>query len=268
MINVDHMSYNVFRWAAVMLRNMLPRLPAVPCLDASAEDADREMLDMPAPPAAEPEGMLIVLHGFRQSRASLMAQLAPLRALKLPFRSLYVPHIDYDVPDLLALENSNAAIFNTVRGFCNEHVGEPLMIVGMSGGGRLAVALTNALRYVEHTHIHTITLVAPLHGSMLVGMLPGCFFGWRALLGPFADQLDTAGDSQPLLNHMLLSSNHEHRTFAHFYSTTDHLVFPPNVCVSAAGTHHVLRNCAHREALTHPDFLRYVGTFLFPPSIS
>lgn len=271
MNDMEGMSYNPLRWARVLLR-AVPRIVSdtagrVPLCRAADLDCESFVAEPEGTRSVEPEGLMVVLHGFRQSRAALMRNLQPIRALGLPFRELYVPHVNYDVPDLLSLEG-NTAVLAHVREFCDDHPREPLLILGMSAGGRLAVALQAALRYVAHTHVHTVTLVAPLRGSQLVRMAPGALPFWRWLIGPFADQLDPAHESQALLTHLLTSAEQPHRTFAHFYSATDYLVFPPAYCVSDVGTRHALHNCSHGEAMTHPDVIRYLGTFLFPPTIN
>lgn len=275
MNDVEGMSYNPLRWARVLLR-AVPRIASdtagrIPLCRTTDLDCETFVTDpkdgkTEGTRGVELEGLMVVLHGFRQSRASLMHNLQGIRALALPFRELYVPHVNYDVPDLLSLEG-NTSILSHVREFCDEYPREPLLLLGMSAGGRLAVALQAALRYVAHTHVHTVTLVAPLRGSQLVRMAPGALPVWRWLIGPFADQLDPTHESQALLTHLLTSAEQPHRTFAHFYSTTDYLVFPPAYCVSDVGTRHALHNCSHGEALTHPDVIRYLGTFLFPPTV-
>lgn len=272
MNDVEGMSYNPLCWARMLFRTAprivgetVGRIPL--CCGANLDQeiflVESSKQSEGAPPIAH-EGLLVVLHGFRQSRASLMRNLQPIFDLHLPFRETYVPHVNYDAADLLSLEG-NAALLAHVREFCDDHPQEPILLLGMSAGGRLAVALQNALRYVAHTHIHTVTLVAPLGGSQLVRMVPGALPLWQWLIGPFADQLDPQHESQRLVSHMLAHAEQPHRTFAHFYSVTDYLVFPPSLCVSSVGTRHVLRHCAHGDALTHPDVIRYLGTFLFPP---
>lgn len=257
------MSLNAFAWASVLGRTLAAHLSPFRYCVPSVEE---EVFTL----NAEGRGLIVLLHGYKQHRGSLMAQWATVeKAMTHPnaYRTLYVPHIHYeDAPpssNLLCLE-SNASIFSTVQAHCEQHEEDDILIIGISLGGRIAIGLQHALRRAaERQHIHTITLASPLQGTSLVRYIPfASYFLGNAV---YAELNPNSSQQLHLAN--IMYNIAPHRSFLHFYLRTDHLVFPPSRCVTvgAAQSTFCLSNCAHREVLTHPYVIHSIVSFLFPP---
>lgn len=257
------MSLNLFTWAAVFGRTSAAHLSPFRLCPPSEEN---ELFEL----NKDGTGLIVLLHGYKQHRGSLMAQWRAVQdamPTPNPYRTLYVPHIHYeDVPpstNLLYLEH-NMHLFSTVQEHCQHFEEDDILIVGISLGGRIAIGLQHALRRAaERHHIHTITLASPLQGTALLRYIP---FLWYFLGGSVFAELNPDGSQQLHLANMMTDIA-PHRSFQHFYSRTDHLVFPPSRCVTVGVVQSTfcLSNCAHREVLTHPDVIRSIVSFLFPP---
>lgn len=264
----DPLSYNLFSWASVFVRTAVAHLSFTPCPPSSLKiEEERFVLN------EHGRGIVVLLHGFKQKRSSLFQQWKVVQeAIPLLYHTLYVPRLNYeDVPavaNLLCMEG-NMAVFSTMQEWCTDHPDDPILILGISLGGRIAIGLQHALRYAAaRQHIHTVTLGSPLIGTSLLSFLPLSL--WRLFLGvAVVAELNPASHQQLVLANMMQEVA-PHRSFCHVYSTTDHLVFPPSCCVTVgiARSSLGLHGCAHREILTHPDTLHYLASYVFPPSPS
>lgn len=208
-------------------------------------------------------GLLVVLHGYKASRANLYRQIQKLRAASATqYRALFVPHVHYERDQTIV--DANADILSAVWEFCRDYRGEPVLLVGISTGGRLAVHIENALRR-EPCAVHVVTVGSPLCGTSLAKMPGARWVVGRTLVQEF--------DPRSMLHDLIAEAvchSDDNRTFYHFYSTTDHMVFPPYRCVTPTAPlkacAHALHRCAHHDMFEHPDVQRHIATFRFAPT--
>jgi len=214
------------------------------------------------------EGLVVVLHGYAASRNHLAYQMDTFvthpRCCK--YRLVYVPRVQYE-PNSTIIE-SNAHVLGSIFNFCSEHPGEFIDIVGISTGGRLALSLLFALRRQE-TRVRFVTLASPLHGTSIVRFLPGFYQLARWTVG---DTLLKEFDPEQKRAHGDLAENiasaENNRTFLHFYSTSDWVVFPPHRCTTAVGPPwayaKALHACAHNEIFEEAMRSTELWDFLCP----
>lgn len=212
-------------------------------------------------------GMVVVLSGYKSSRAVFIQQLDEMRrVLSKDYSVVYAPHLIYD-PDKTIME-SNTGVLSYIRQFCFDHPNEPILIVGISAGGRLAIYLSNALQMARiQTRIHIITLGSPLKGTSLVRILPGVFHLAKYMVGKtMIEEFDPYSNKQLELSQCILNSEMDH-TFFHFYSNTDWMVFPPHYCATPLGPPKAysksIYRCAHNRIQVHHEVLSYLSKFHF-----
>jgi hypothetical protein len=224
-------------------------------------DQDQEIFDE----NPDGHGLMIVLNGYKASRANVYRQIQIMRQTSnKQYRALYVPHVHYERNMDIATANSD--IFTYIQEFCRDNPREPILIVGISAGGRLAVRLENVLRR-EPAAVHVVTIGSPLNGTSLVRLLPGFRILSSLMVGStLVEEFDPLSAAQSPIAEAVFHSD-INRTYCHFYSTSDHMVFPPYRCVATAelpkARTYALHGCAHHDMFTHPDVIRYLETFRF-----
>ena len=210
------------------------------------------------------EGLAVILHGYGASRNHFANQVEAFiskknsmgedtilqgQIIKSKYRMVYAPHVNYDPDSTILASNTN--VLGTIFNFCSDHPGEFIDLIGISAGGRLAVSLLFALRRQE-VRIRVVTMASPLHGTSIVRLLPGFH---RIARWTVEATLVEEFDPEQKEAHADLAENvalaESSRTFLHFYSTSDWLVFPPHRCTTAVGPpwaySKALHACAHHE---------------------
>ena len=247
---------NVVVWVYVAIRYLLLRLFFLTARVWHAPiDDDDEFIVC----GDEGEGLLVILHGIGASRSHFLRQVhhnkQQLLARGMRYRRIYAPRVVYDRNRSIFAANQH--VISNIRQLHEQHDDEPIHIIGMSAGGRLAVCAQYGLRNIT-VPMKIVTVGSPLNGTSLVSCVPKRLARWivgPTLLRDFDP--DCGAEQLNLAEYIQYSAPNRH--FYHCYSTTDWMVFPPHRCATAIGKPRAyavpIRAVAHGELLTQPQVL-------------
>jgi hypothetical protein len=210
-------------------------------------------------------GLLVVLHGYGAGRTNLANQIDQLVAQleqqpRFAYRRLYVPKVVYDKNR--SIFDANTHIYSNINEYHRQHDDEPIDIIGVSAGGRLAIAIQYAMRNTP-IPMRIVTVGSPLNGTALIPLVRQMPLGHHLLHTLVGETLlrdfdPSCGREQADMIEYAsyVPSNH---TFRFLYSTVDWMVFPPHRCTinvaMTSGCAVCIGAVAHGDMLVHPSVI-------------
>lgn len=213
-------------------------------------------LDSAKPQNWSGKGLLIVLPGFRQSiRRFKECRNAFARATKNVYTDVLSPApIAYEGDQSMYSIASNYILL--IRNYAIQYPKAPILIIGISAGGRLALYLEQLLRDVSNKII-VITIGSPLYGTNIIQWLPHSFLmKWCGK--HFLDELDV--DSKINIEmYKSIEKKPEHHEFIHFYSKQDWMSYPWKYCVTPHHKGIQIHRCPHSLLFMSDEVLHYLS---------
>ena len=200
------------------------------------------------------DGLVVILHGYRASVRRFVEQRDKIaREVEEHYPVVFSPVMTYQHNG--APEQFASHVFDEVENFAKNHPEAPILIVGISAGGRVAWRLEKELRN-HNNPLHLVTVGTPLHGTSVVYVSP-----WlaRKTCGDdlFEEFHPESGSHEEL--HKDNDARPEHHTLFHFSSKTDWVVFPPHRCFSERKLHRSVTRCSHNHLQTSKEVLDYLS---------
>lgn len=205
-------------------------------------------------------GVAIVLHGFKARRKFFHRKLKMIReSLGGRYRQVYAPDLRYEHNG--CIYESHLHVLDCIKFFCDVYKGEPVLLIGISAGGRLAMRYAADLQTLLNP-VHVVTLASPLSGTSVIYVAP--WFAKIVCGEECAEEFHPESLRQERMADAMRDTP-AHHSFHHFYSSADWIVFPPHRCVGP-GTHQSLGPHPHAHVQTHPAFLEYIAELRMEPA--
>lgn len=255
---------SLYDWASALSKFVGGAFGHVTRTLAAAPDSEfMDLIDRDGDGLGEPlpGGLAIILHGYNARKPSvewcrdiMWESICEDHVDKPVFQSLLSPLMDYHCGTLREVASR---AFDVVDKFVEKYPTMPVLIIGISAGGRVAAELSSRIRW-SNNPVTVVTIASPLKGTHLVNFSE--YLARRSCGEHMYEEFNPSSERQDEIR-AIFSTLPDHHSAVFFYCTTDWTVYPPSVCYFEGFPRKEITACPHNQTQVHPVVLEFLETF-------